>query len=174
MSRILTTDPAELTTDRLVLRSWTSEEAAAVLGDHRRPDWADDFPAEGDRVIPALFAEHPAWLGAYGQRLIIERATGLVVGGIGLFWPPEDGRLEIGYGVVASRRGRGYAAEATRALTDFALAAPEVHTVFAKVEVSNPASARVLEKAGFCLVGPLRGPDGEHLASYHAVADLIS
>ncbi|WP_433193766.1 GNAT family N-acetyltransferase [Nocardia sp. CA-107356] len=171
MSRILTTDPTELTTNRLILRSWTSEEAAAVLGDHRQADWADDFPSEGDKVIAALFAEHPAWLGTYGQRLIIERATGLVVGGIGLFWPPNDGQLEIGYGIVASRRGRGYAAEATRALTEFALAAPEVHTVFANVELANPASARVLEKAGFDLVGQSRGPEGEHLACYRTAAD---
>lgn len=171
MSRILTTDPTELITDRLVLRSWSTEAVAAVLGGRRQGDWADDFPAEGDKVIAALFAEHPAWLGAYGQRLIIERATGLVVGGIGLFWPPNDGQLEIGYGVVASRRGRGYAVEATRALTEFALAATEVHTVFADVELSNPASARVLEKVGFDLVGRSDGPEGEQLVCYRTVAD---
>ncbi|WP_309241118.1 GNAT family N-acetyltransferase [Nocardia sp. BSTN01] len=171
MSRILTNDPASLTTTRLVLRSWTSAEAAAVRDDHRQADWAEDFPSEGDRVIASLFAEHPAWLEPYGQRLIIERATGLVVGGIGLFWPPDDGQLEIGYGVVATRRGRGYAAEATRALTEFALTAPEVHTVFANVESANPASVRVLEKAGFGLVGESRGPEGEHLACYRTVAD---
>ncbi|WP_420714336.1 GNAT family N-acetyltransferase [Streptomyces sp. NRRL WC-3744] len=38
------------------------------------------------------------------------------VGSVGLFWPPSRGTVEIGYGVVASRRGRGYATEATRAL----------------------------------------------------------
>lgn len=171
MSRNFSSDPTELTTGRLVLRSWTSEEAAAVLSVRRRADWAEDFPAEGDTVIPALFGEHPDWLGAYGQRLIIERATGLVVGGIGLFWPPEDGRLEIGYGVVASRRGRGYAVEATRALAEFALAATEVHTIFADVESTNPASARVLERAGFDRVGQRSGPDGEHLICYRMVAD---
>ncbi|PCK24055.1 GNAT family N-acetyltransferase [Rhodococcus qingshengii] len=171
MSCNLTTDPAKLTTDRLILRSWTSEEAAAVLGDRRQADWADDFPSENDKVIPALFAEHPAWLGPYGQRLIVERATGLVVGGIGLFWPPKDGQLEIGYGIVASRRGQGFAAEATRALTEFALAVPEIHTIYANVELANPASVRVLETAGFDLAGQSRGPEGEHLARYRAVAD---
>ncbi|MCC3772125.1 GNAT family N-acetyltransferase [Streptomyces sp. UNOC14_S4] len=138
-----------MTTDRLVLRPWTMAEATAVLGDTRSPDWADDFPAEGDRVIAGLFGQFPAWLGEYGHRLIIERDSGLVVGSIGLFWPPTEGTVEIGYGIVASRRGRGYAPEATRALADFALTAPDVHTVFANVELSNPSSARVLEKAGF-------------------------
>ncbi|MEU7089052.1 GNAT family N-acetyltransferase [Streptomyces achromogenes] len=139
----------QLTTDRLVLRPWCSSEAAAVLDNTRSVDWADDFPAEGDRVVAGLFDQFPDWLGEHGHRLIIERGSGLVVGSIGLFWPPSEGTLEIGYGIVASRRGRGYAPEATRALAEFALTAPGVHTVFANVELSNPASVRVLEKAGF-------------------------
>ncbi|MFD4258290.1 GNAT family N-acetyltransferase [Streptomyces sp. NPDC058534] len=118
------------------------------------PRITSGFPAEGDRVIAQLPGEHPAWFGAYGHRLVVERAGGSVVGSIGLFWPPAEGVLEIDYGIVASRRGRGYATEATRALTAFALAAPDVHTVTAGVELSNPSSVRVLEKAGFhrCLV----------------------
>ncbi|MGP3978590.1 GNAT family N-acetyltransferase [Streptomyces sp. 8N114] len=132
-----------------MLRPWTTAEAGAVLGGARSVEWADDFPAEGDRVVAGLFAQFPAWLGDYGHRLVIERDSGLVVGSVGLFWPPSEGALEIGYGVVGSRRGRGYAAEAARALTEFALTSPDVSTVFADVELSNPASVRVLEKAGF-------------------------
>lgn len=139
----------DLVTERLTLRSWTMSEATAVLDDSRSAHWADDFPAEGDRVIAGLFDQHPAWLGEHGHRLVIERESGLVVGSIGLFWPPTEGVLEIGYGIVASRRGRGYAPEATQALAEFALTAPGVHTVSANVELSNPASVRVLEKAGF-------------------------
>ncbi|WKX71118.1 GNAT family N-acetyltransferase [Streptomyces sp. XD-27] len=138
----------DLTTDRLVLRPWSAAELAAVVGDARPAHWAEDFPAEGDRVIAGFLTEHPGGLAEYGHRQIIERASGLVVGSIGLFWPPSDGAIEVGYGVVASRRGRGYASEATRAIVEFALTAPDVHTVQADVELSNPASVRVLEKAG--------------------------
>jgi len=141
--------PTDLTTDRLVLHPWTMADATAVLTGTGTAHWADDFPADGDLVIAGLFDQHPAWLGEYGHRLIIERDSSVVVGSIGLFWPPHAGALEIGYGIVASRRGRGYAPEATRALAEFALTAPGVHTVFAHVELSNPASVRVLEKAGF-------------------------
>ncbi|UBU10593.1 GNAT family N-acetyltransferase [Nonomuraea gerenzanensis] len=153
---------ADLITERLALRVWTPGDVEAVLDGARPSDgaealsdgarpahWAGDFPAEGDQVIAGLLGEHPAWLGPYGHRLIVERDSGLVVGSLGLFWPPQDGAVEIGYGVVASRRGRGYASEATRALTAFALTAPEVHTVLAHAEPANPASIRVLEKAGF-------------------------
>ncbi|MET7339452.1 GNAT family N-acetyltransferase [Nonomuraea sp. NPDC005650] len=149
MSSFFSATDTDLTTDRLILRPWTSGEVTAVLDGARLAHWAQDFPAEGDHVIAGLFAEHPAWLGEYGHRQIIERDGGLVVGSIGLFWPPNDGTLEIGYGIVTSRRGRSYAPEATRALTKFAFTAPGVHTIYANVELSNPPSIRVLEKAGF-------------------------
>ncbi|MGW4898028.1 GNAT family N-acetyltransferase [Kitasatospora sp. NPDC004240] len=147
----LSTDLTELTTGRLVLRSWTTAEAHGVLADDdpRPVHWADDFPAEGDRVIAGLLADNPTWLGAHGHRLIVERDSGLVVGSLGLFWPPTEGVLELGYGVAVSRRGLGYATEAVRALSSFALTAPGVHTVTAGVEPADPASVRVLEKAGF-------------------------
>ncbi|MFI6978776.1 GNAT family N-acetyltransferase [Embleya sp. NPDC050154] len=138
----------DLTTDRLVLRPWSADEITAVLGDARSADWAEDFPAEGDQVIAGVIAEQSDVPRLYGHRQIVERTTGLVVGSISLLWPPNDGALEIGYGVVASRRGRGYASEATRALVAYALTSPQVDTVYADVELSNPASVRVLEKAG--------------------------
>lgn len=138
----------ELLTDRLVLREWTAHEIAAVVADARGSDWAEDFPAEGDRVIAGVIAQQPDAGGEFGHRQIIERTTGLVVGTISLLWPPADGALEFGYGIVPSRRGLGYATEASRALVRFALSSPDVRTVQAEAELSNPASIRVLEKAG--------------------------
>ncbi|MQY06084.1 GNAT family N-acetyltransferase [Actinomadura macrotermitis] len=133
----------EPSTGRLILRPWPATDVSAVLAGERRAHWAPDFPADGDRVIAGVIAESPA-----GQYQIIERETGLVVGSTGLFWPPADGAVEFGYGVVASRRGCGYATEAARALVAHALTLPGVRTVRAEVELANPASVRVLEKAG--------------------------
>ncbi|NDU76694.1 GNAT family N-acetyltransferase [Actinomadura sp. DSM 109109] len=152
---------ADLTTGRLVLRPWSSGEVAAVLSGDRPAHWADDFPAEGDGVIAGFISENPSALGEHGQRQIIERSTGLVVGAVGLFWPPAGGAVEFGYGVVPSRRGRGYASEAARAIVAFALSSPGVDRVVATVEQSNPASARVLENAGLRLTG-----EGEGIATY--------
>ncbi|BDM67144.1 hypothetical protein HEK616_06310 [Streptomyces nigrescens] len=150
-----------IVTERLVLRSWPAADLAAVLAGTRQPHWAADFPDEGDRVIAGFIDGNADARGAFGQRQILERDSGLVVGAIGLFWPPADGSVEFGYGVVPSRRGRGYAPEAVRALAAFAHTAPGVDTVYANVELTNPASVRVLEKAGLehC------GGDGE-LARY--------
>jgi len=86
---------------------------------------------------------------AWGHRQVVERASGLVVGGIGFFGPPLGGEAEIGYGIVPSRQGRGYATEAVQAMLTMAWADSRVRTVVAGTDPGNAASQRVLEKAGF-------------------------
>jgi ribosomal-protein-alanine N-acetyltransferase len=71
-----------------------------------------------------------------------------VIGGVGFFGPPRDGRVEIGYGIVESRRRRGYATEAVTAMLDYAFARPGVIEVVATADLDNPASIRVLDKSG--------------------------
>ncbi|MEJ8281266.1 GNAT family protein [Pseudonocardia spirodelae] len=151
-----------LHTARLVLPGWSPAVAAAVVAGTRRADWAADFPADGDRVVARLLARDPSgpgW-GPLGHRLLVERDGGAVVGGAGLFPAPDDGpaALELGYGVVASRRGRGYAAEAARALLDLALAAGAAPLV-AGVDPGNPASVRVLERLGMRRCGTRGGAE---------------
>ncbi|MEU5682650.1 GNAT family N-acetyltransferase [Streptomyces venezuelae] len=151
-SSTATTTAAELSTERLTLRAWTADEVADVLAGRRPTHWAQDFPADGDRVIASVIAQQiadgPQDPGAHGHRLIVERDGGTVVGSLSLLWPPSEGSVEFGYGVVPSRRGRGYAPEAVRALVAHALTSPEVTVVYAEVELGNEASVRVLEKAG--------------------------
>ncbi len=87
--------------------------------------------------------------GDWGHRQIVERASGLVVGGIGFFGPPRGGEVEIGYGIVPSRQGRGYATEALRTMIAMAWADARVTVVVAGTGPGNDASQRVLDKAGF-------------------------
>ncbi|WP_433282626.1 GNAT family N-acetyltransferase [Micromonospora sp. CA-244673] len=149
---------SELTTERLVLRPWPAEEAAAVVAGERRPHWAADFPAGGDRVIAGIIAGDPDR--PHGHRLIVERETGLTVGAIGLKWPPTDGAVEFGYGIAPSRRCRGYTTEAVRALVAFARTVPGVAEVFATVDPANVPSVRVLEKAGLRRAGTVDSDEG--------------
>jgi RimJ/RimL family protein N-acetyltransferase len=149
---------SELTTERLVLRPWPAEEAAAVVAGERRPHWAADFPADGERVIAGIIAGNPDR--PHGHRLVIERETGLTVGGIGLKLPHTDGAVEFGYGIVPSRRCRGYTTEAVRALVAHARTLPGVTLVFATVDPANVASVRVLEKAGLRRDGTVDSAEG--------------
>jgi RimJ/RimL family protein N-acetyltransferase len=142
----------ELATERLILRPLTAEHVAAVTSGRRLPEWASGYPSNGDRGIAELLERQGVPTGpdvAFGRRLVVERQTGQIVGGIGLKGPPTEGRVELGYGIVESRRGRGYATEAVRAMAALAFTLPGVATLVAGVDPANPASVRVLEKAGF-------------------------
>ena len=80
------------------------------------------------------------------------------IGGIG-FHPQSDvHRLsaEIGYWLGEPFWGRGIATRAVRALTEWVFATTPLVRLYAHVFEWNPASARVLEKAGYALEGRLR------------------
>ena len=83
---------------------------------------------------------------------------GRIVGDCGTFGPPdENGSVEIGYGLAAPFRGRGYGTQAVRALVDWLLAHPDVRTVTASVEVGNEPSRRLLQSLHFTLASESDG-----------------
>ena len=134
---------------------WAAVEA--IVNGDRLPDWAEDFPDTGDRVIARMLHQagrpeaEPQRPGPWGHYHVVERASGAVVGGIGFRGPPKDGVTEIGYGIVPSRQGHGYATEAVNAVLLLAWEQPETNTIIAHTEIGNLASQRVLGKAGFVL-----------------------
>jgi RimJ/RimL family protein N-acetyltransferase len=82
-----------------------------------------------------------------------------VVGGIGLtLLDPERAGVsrhaaELGYWLGEPFWGRGIMTEAVQAFTDWGFAELGLMRIFAAVYARNPASARVLEKAGFAFEG---------------------
>lgn len=72
-----------------------------------------------------------------------------VVGLCSITRPPENGVVEIGYGVAPSRQGRGYASDTVMAIVRWARHDPRVIALVAETGVLNPASQRVLLRAGF-------------------------
>lgn len=138
---------------RLMLRPIAWNAVEAIIQGERLDDWAADFPDDGDVVIAGLLQRggperlEPIW----GHHQIVECGSGVVIGGVGFFGAPEQGQTEIGYGVVPSRRGRGYATEAVRLLSSLGWKHGALE-ITAKTDLDNRASQRVLEKAGFQLL----------------------
>ncbi|GJG86296.1 hypothetical protein tb265_14770 [Gemmatimonadetes bacterium T265] len=92
--------------------------------------------------------------------VLVERATGAVVGSCAFKGPPDpDGVVEIAYGLDPEYRGRGYAREAAAALADFARGAGGARVVRAHTRPENEASARVLAACGFARVGEVVDPE---------------
>lgn len=84
----------------------------------------------------------------------VRRDKRLVVGAGGFKGPPTaDGTVEIGYAIVPSEHGNGYATEATGALVRHAFDDPRVKRVAAETLADGTASIRVLEKNGFVSAG---------------------
>ena len=81
-------------------------------------------------------------------------APAVLVGSGGFMSRPNGSQVELGYGTLTKFQGRGYAAEAVSALTQWALSQPEVSVVVADALPENAASVRVLQKAGFTEAGP--------------------
>jgi RimJ/RimL family protein N-acetyltransferase len=92
-----------------------------------------------------------------GRDFAIElRETGELVGSIAIHPDEQHRRGGIGYWIAAAHRRRGYVTEAVRAIIDYGFGELGLNRVHAECHGDNPASARVLEKAGMTHEGTLR------------------
>jgi [ribosomal protein S5]-alanine N-acetyltransferase len=118
-----------------------NEKVSAMLRD-RFP-----FPytrADGEQFIADTLKEREDW------RLAIE-VDGRFAGSVG-FRPGSDVHrhsAEVGYWLGEPYWGRGILADALRGSTPVAMRALRLHRVHAGVYAGNPASMRVLAKAGY-------------------------
>ncbi|WP_328561145.1 GNAT family N-acetyltransferase [Streptomyces coelicoflavus] len=130
--------------------------------------WVDSGPFQGTRdASGALLKSYetgthrPVW----GVFVLVREKDGRAVGGMGFHGPPdEDGRVEIGYDLSEAARGNGYATEALRALSAWALARQDVTSVFATTDPENTASQAVIVRAGFARVAAEDAEGGEQFA----------
>jgi RimJ/RimL family protein N-acetyltransferase len=139
---------APLTTERLVLQPVTADAAARVVaGDLSGLRLGEGWPHEDtvDGLGMAVRHGFPAgWFVTLG---------GEIIGDCGTHGPPDEaGDVEIGYGLAAPYRGRGYGNELVIAASHWLLEHPGVTRVVARaVLADNVPSRRALERAGFRL-----------------------
>jgi ribosomal-protein-alanine N-acetyltransferase len=144
-----------LTTERLLLELESTEAELARIDAMPEEDRAQVSPVWLARLRATPVPS--AW--THGISLL-ERTTGAVIGVCGFKGPPDgDGVVEIAYGLEAAHRGRGYAREAARALTEYALATSGVQRIRAHTLRDNTPSARVLEACGFTYIGEVIDPE---------------
>jgi [ribosomal protein S5]-alanine N-acetyltransferase len=150
-----------LETERLVLRPWCQEDAEALVrhADNRRVwiNLRDLFPHPYTLNDAHEFILMNAVRGGPPMNLAIEHA-GEAIGGIGLHPLSDVARFtaEVGYWIGETFWGRGLAAEALLRFTEYAFEQFQYERLEGWIFTSNPASARVLEKAGYALEATLR------------------
>src|SRR5207247_10852540 len=144
----------EIVLSRCTLRPWrVGDETSLVQHANNRNVWRN----LSRLPYPYTAADADAWIGrASAQTTVTDFAIvvdGAAVGGIGV----ERGHdvfhrsAEIGYWLGEAYWGRGIATEAVRALTEYAFVTFDLCRLHAGVFEWNPASMRVLEKAGYTL-----------------------
>jgi len=143
-----------------LIRPWRHSDKAALVkhADNRRIwlNLRDVFP------YPYTAKDADAWLAHVAEQdpvtsFAIEAARE-AVGGIGLLLGGDVYRLsaEIGYWLGEAVWGRGIASAALRAFTPWAFQTFGLERIWAGVFSTNPASMRVLEKAGYAREAVLR------------------
>jgi len=165
-----------LETERLWLRRFTIDDVDAVLALDSDPlvrtFVEDGQPVDRDQVVDTI--EH--WLGYYERSEIfgfwaaIEKDTSAFVGWF--HFRPREGspsdEPELGYRLVSSAWGKGYATEGGRALIDMGFESPLVGRVVAETMAVHTASRRGMEKCGmrhvrsYASEWPTRIPGDEH------------
>ncbi|MBU3078507.1 GNAT family N-acetyltransferase [Sphingomonas quercus] len=77
----------------------------------------------------------------------------MLVGLCSVTRPPQDGVIDIGYGIAPSHRGRGIASRAVGAIAAWATDDRRVAAITAETSTANFASQAVLTRNGFVAVG---------------------
>ena len=85
----------------------------------------------------------------YLAYVIEEKDSRTVVGSVGTSFYEDFQKIGVTYFIGAKFRGRGYAAEALRALVEYFLTSGRVSLFMATARTDNIASCKTLEKAGF-------------------------
>ncbi len=135
------------------LRPWRNDDLPSLVTHANDPRVAatvrDHFPSPYTREDGLRWLAHATGAGRDTSLAIeVDRAA---VGGVGVI-PGEDVhrvRAEIGYWLGRAYWGRGIMTEAVRAYSEHLLSGRGFLRLEAPVFAMNPASARVLEKAGF-------------------------
>lgn len=140
----------KLESQRLILAPMTVEELEQKLQKMTDPELHKAYSEmlDGCRSNPDAFLWYTPWQ-------ISLKTDGTAIGDAVFKAAPQEGCVEIGYGIEEPYWGKGYMTEAAQTLIDWAFQQAGCCIVEAETEAHNLASQRVLQKLGFtpCGVG---------------------
>ena len=162
-----------LRTERLILRPFGREDAPTVqrlAGTREVADTTLTIPHPYlDGVAESWIATHEeAWKQKDRATFAVTTEAEGLIGAIGLHLRLGHQRAELGYWIGLPFWNRGYATEAARAIIAFGFESLGLNRIHASHLTRNPASGRVMEKAGMRFEGTLR----QHVVRWGRLEDL--
>jgi RimJ/RimL family protein N-acetyltransferase len=145
----------DLRTDRLTIRRFRPEDAAAFAGYRADPDvaryqsWDAYTRAMAETFVAEMAALHPGMPGEWFQFAVADPSSDELVGDVALRVDAEDpSRAELGFTLAPANQGKGYATEAVARVIAYAFERLGAETVFAIADARNDASIALLERIG--------------------------
>ena len=165
------TDPdfRPIVTQRLTLRRSRTDDAGTISAYRSDPDvhryqgWDRTDPDGIREEIERMSERPPGDPAGWVQLSVEERATGALVGDVGLSPAEgEPGVIKLGYTMSPAAQGHGYATEAVTALVTYAFDTLQAEVVRIYANEANVPSIRVAQKAGLQLIERIeRSYEGE-------------
>ncbi|MDZ8108994.1 MAG: GNAT family protein [Nostoc sp. DedQUE12a] len=148
--------PIRLETPRLVLRGFQDSDIVAFLSYRsdlqvaKYQSWDTPYSeVEALKFIQSMKQSIPGVLGEWFQVAIELKDTGEMIGDCAFCILADDGRqAEIGFTLMRSHQGKGYATEAVTKLLEYLFTEYKLHRVRANCDRANIASAKLLERVG--------------------------
>jgi RimJ/RimL family protein N-acetyltransferase len=126
-------------------------------GDGPLPDDDAALDILRSRIFPQ-YTKHR--VGRWAVERDDDRGGYVAIGWCGLRFDEDDGTFDLAYRFFEDRWGNGYATEAVSATLAWARTRFPDTPIVARVDVSNHASRRVLEKVGMTYLGTEQDADG--------------
>lgn len=147
----------EFTTERLVVRTVSVEDADAMYQYRSDPDtsqYLTTIPRSADDIAEMISKSSVVMdvPGSWYQFVLVESTNNTLIGDIGVHFletDPENTQVEIGYTLDKMYRGKGYATEALRVIIDYLFNTLKKRRIIASIDPSNSASIRLVERLGF-------------------------
>jgi len=139
----------EIRTKRLRIAPLTKEQMGGLIKRYQ----ADENMAAALKEMYNGCIAHPKDYLWYTNWQIFLCPEGTYIGSFCFKGAPQNGAVEIGYGVDEPFQNQGYTTEAVKAALEWAFSQHDVYFVFAETAEDNAASIRVLEKNGFISTG---------------------
>jgi RimJ/RimL family protein N-acetyltransferase len=139
------------TTPRLNIRTWTQQDAPALLALYSDPEVIRYIPHVQLKDLAHAQAKIDEMSG-FDPTLWAVEESGRLIGVCGF----RQGEPELGFAFARDTWGKGYATEAARECLRWGTARG-MQRVIAKVRQDNAASRRALERLGFVDTGDLDG-----------------